>query len=317
MRIAVTGASGFVGGHLLDFLSSKHEVVAISRASLEVPEGVQNCVSGPIDSSTDWRGILTDVDAVVHLAARVHVMNEDSENPLESFREVNLRGTERLAKACVDQGVKRLVFMSSIKVNGESTLHKPFTSGDDPAPVDPYGISKYEAEQSLLTIARDTNLEVAILRPPVIYGRGVKGNIERLAKLVKTGAPIPTGAIANRRTMVSISNLMRWIEAVLVAEVAPQASLLVGDPTPVSTRELVRWLSEGQGRRSRQLFVPVSLLKVLGTLSGKRSVVNRLVEDLEVEPDFSRFPHLKSKMETPRQGLSALTFADEKPGDRE
>ncbi|AZN29224.1 NAD-dependent epimerase/dehydratase family protein [Flaviflexus salsibiostraticola] len=303
MRIAVTGASGFVGRHVVNALSESHELVALSRSPVDLPIGAENRVVPSIDSQTDWSGLLDDVDVVLHLAARVHVMTETSEDPLEEFREVNARGTERLAHACVQQGVKRLVFVSSIKVNGERSEGRPLTSEDLPTPVDPYGISKFEGEQALKALSDTRNLEVVIVRPPVVYGPGVKGNIERLARLTKVGLPLPFGSIQNRRTMLSISNMVEWLTAAMESEHVPPRPLLIGDPSPISTRDLVKWLAEGQGRRVRQLPVPIEIMRFFGRLAGKQDMIDRLIGDLELRPDFEQFPGVLGKLETPHEGV--------------
>ncbi|TRY18361.1 NAD-dependent epimerase/dehydratase family protein [Tessaracoccus rhinocerotis] len=306
MRILVTGATGFVGRHLVRALAHDHEVIAVARRPVEVPGADEVLTVPSIDSATDWSGLLEDVEMVVHLAARVHVMQETSDEPLEAFREINVRGTRRLAKACVDQGVRRLVFLSSIKVNGEVTQGSPFRAGDDPAPVDPYGVSKLEAEQALAEVAAGTRLEVVVLRPTVIYGAGVKGNVQRLMRLIETRIPIPLGAVRNARSMLSIGNLITWITESIRADDVPGSVVLVADPEPVSTPSLIRALAEGMGYRTFQIPVPIALLNLAGRLVGQSPALQRLTGDLVVEPTTGAFPQVGSKLKSPRGELVSL-----------
>ncbi|MDR1768095.1 MAG: NAD-dependent epimerase/dehydratase family protein [Propionibacteriaceae bacterium] len=282
MRILVTGASGFVGRQLVPALAGGHEVVACVRRPGSSVGAVRELVVAGIDGRTDWGDGLSGVEVVVHLAGRAHVMREDAADPLSLYREVNVEGTRTLAEAAARCGARRLVFMSTIKVNGEGTRGRAFTDRDAPAPVDPYGVSKWEGEQALAEVSARTGLEVVALRPPVMYGPGVKGNIKRIAALVGRGVPLPLGSVANRRTMLSAGNMVRWVRAAVESPLAPRRPVLMGDPRPVSTAELVRQLAAGMGRPDRLVPFPVAGLLLGGKLLRHEADVARLVEDLEI-----------------------------------
>lgn len=296
MRILITGASGFVGTHLVGALSRSHQIIAVVRTPAPVPDADELKIVPTINADTDWSDALRGVDMAIHLAARVHVMNETATDPRGAYDEINVQGTRALAQACVDHGVKRLIFMSSIKVNGDATYGTPFASEDPASPSDPYGQSKWDAEQALRELAANSALEVITLRPTVIYGMGVKGNIKRIVSLVETGIPVPLGSVRNRRTMLSIANLITWVEAALAVDKPPQGPVLIGDPEPISTRDLVACVAAGLGRPARLLPVPVRLLSVAGRLAGRSSTVQRLIADLEVQPTFDAFPGIQQKL---------------------
>lgn len=306
MRILITGATGFVGRHLVEQLSDEHEVVALVRQTTAHLASAKIRVVENIGPGTDWTGVLEDVDAVVHLAARVHVMEESAADPLAAFRETNTEGTRVLAEEAANQGVKRFVFMSSIKVNGEGTNGNPYTANDVPAPVDPYGISKWEAERALTEISGRTEMGCVILRPTVIYGAGVKGNIARIAKAVRMGIPLPLGLVRNRRSMLSIGNLVAWVREALNSQAVPTNPVLISDPRPVSTRDLVINIADGMGAKPRILPVPVGLMTVGATLIGKRSFAVRLFSDLEVEPTYAAFPRMRYLLVSPEVELRSF-----------
>lgn len=306
MRVLVTGASGFVGRHLVPVLLADHEVVAAVRAPGRAPEGCAEMVVGDIDGSTDWSDALVGVEAVVHLAARVHVMEESAADPLAAYRAVNRDGTLALTQAAAAAGVRRFVFMSSIKVNGESTAGEPLARDSVPAPRDPYGVSKLEAEVALRRIVRDTVMDVVVLRPPVIYGSGVGGNIRRIANAVRWGVPLPLASVHNRRTMLSIENLVVAIRASIGMARAPDAAVLLGDEDPVSTPQLVRWLAEGMGVKARMLPVPIALLRIGGGLARRKGEIDRLTQDLVIVPDWAAL-HVRSvDLQSSRESLIRL-----------
>lgn len=304
----MTGATGFVGSHVVpSLLAEGHVLVSGVRAAGRAPAGTTELVVGDIDGGTNWHGALEGVDAVVHLAARVHVMKETAEDALGAFRRVNTMGTLALARAAAEQGVRRFVFMSSIKVNGEDTSRTPsFSRLSPPNPRDPYAVSKHDAEVGLRELSRETGMEVVILRPPVVYGSGVGGNIRRIASAVARGIPLPLGAVDNRRTMVGVENLVEAVAAALRAEAAPDFAVLLGDPAPVSTRDLVRLLAQGMNRPARLVPVPVGLLKTAGTVLGRRPEVDRLVGDLVIEPDWPALGITVDDLTSPEQLLPAL-----------
>lgn len=285
MRILVTGANGFVGTALCtQLLDQGFEVRGAVRSERSViPAGIERIAVGGIDGNTDWSGALRGIDCVIHLAARVHVMKEGSADPLAEFRKVNVAGTRRLAEAATAAGVKRIVYVSSIKVNGEATFERPFSESDVPNPVDPYGISKWEAEAVLRKISDETGLEVVILRPPLVHGPGVGGNFARMLAWIEKGIPFPLGSVRNRRSMIYVENLA---DALIHCATHPKAAgetFLVADSESVSTPELIKTLSEKMGRKSGVFSFPVSLLKLLGKFTGKSSEIERLTGSLEAD----------------------------------
>lgn len=306
MKIMVTGATGFVGRKLVESLATKYEVVAIVRRKEQLIPSVEQRVVPDISSSTDWSGIMRDIDVVIHLAARVHVMQETEDDPLAAFRSVNVRGTRTLAEEAANQGVKKFIFMSSIKVHGEETHDHPYSAADTPSPVDPYGISKWEAEQELRSVSRVTGLPIVILRPPVIYGPGVKGNILRLAKLTSKKIPLPFGAVHNRRSMISVQNLLKWMERAIADFSIPQGPVLVSDPEPISTKILISGIAEGMGVRVRMIPIPVEVLKFFLNTLGKAALADRLLGDLELVPTFEAYPGIQDSLIGSRQELKRV-----------
>jgi UDP-glucose 4-epimerase len=283
MKILVTGANGFVGGHLVPHLiAAGHEVTAAVRTGGSAPAGSREVVSGDIGPDTDWSGLLTGHECVIHLAARVHVMNDTSTDPLAEFRSVNTAGTEKLALAAADQGVARFVFLSSIKVNGEATSDTPFSVSDVPHPLDPYGISKHEAEIALRRVEAQTGLEIVIVRTPLVYGPGVGGNFISLLKIARQGIPLPLGSVRNRRTMTSVWNLVNLLESAGSVAAARGALVLAGDSVSPSTAELLRQIYTSMGKPNRLVPFPVALLSLAGAVLGRSSMVERLTGSLEV-----------------------------------
>lgn len=281
--ILVTGANGFVGRALHARLRREGKPTrAVSRGRAE------GCVPvGAIDTNTDWSGLLSGVEAVVHLAARVHVMRETSDDPLRAFRITNVEVTESLARQAARAGVKRFVFVSTIKVNGEGR-DEAYRETDVPAPEDAYAISKWEAEQGLWRIARETGLEVVVLRPPLVYGPGVKANFRRLLDIVARGWPLPLGGIRNHRSLLYLGN---FIDAILTCLTHPEAAgqtFLLDDGQPVSTPELVRAVARAMNRPACLIAVPPSVLAFAGTLAGRRMVVARLTGSLWVDSSLIR-----------------------------
>lgn len=306
IRVMITGANGFVGSYLVNELSKQYDVIAAVRSEEKVLNAAETRKIPSLESDSDWSGLLQDIDIIVHLAARVHVMQETSRDPLSSFLEVNAEGTKRLAQAAVEQGVQKFIFISSIKVNGEGDSDKPYTEKDSPAPVDPYGISKWEAEKYLSSIEDKSRLRVVVLRSPVVYGPGVKGNILRIAKLVRLPIPLPFGKVNNRRTMLSLDNFLRWVERAMTSDDTHQNPVLMGDPRPISTKELVTELGAGMGRRLFLIPVPVNLMERVAELIGKSVIAQRLFSNLEVEPSFDTFPGILDELDDPRESVRKL-----------
>lgn len=281
----VTGANGFVGRALCVELMRRGYTVRgafreLSRAT-DLP--VEIVVVGDIGAETNWSSALEGVDVVVHLAARVHVMRETAAEPLTAFREVNVVPTQRLVRAAATQGVKRFVFVSSIKVNGEATTDKPFAPDDTPYPQDAYGVSKWEAEQVLWRVAKETGLEVTVVRLPLVYGPGVGGNFLRLLKLIERGVPLPLASIDNRRSMVYLGNLADALIACAAHPAAAGNTYLVSDGKDVSTPQLMGELARSMGRPARLWPFPPALLRSAGWLTGKAAEVERLIGSLQID----------------------------------
>lgn len=279
-KVLVTGANGFVGSALCAGLSARaiDVVPAVRRASDRRQRS-----TGDMSSETAWAGHLSGCDTVIHLAARVHVMDDKSGNALSAFRATNVDATLNLARQAALHGVRRFVFVSSIKVNGEATTSQPFTAFDAPAPSDPYGVSKMEAEQALRTLSDATGLEVVIVRPPLVYGPGVRANFLRLMQLVSTGIPLPLGAIHNRRSLVALDNL---VDLLIVCAGQPAASgqtFLVSDLHDVSIAELLVMLAEAMGRRSRLLPVPAWMVASAAGMLGQSKAASRLLHSLQLD----------------------------------
>jgi len=302
VNFLITGARGFVGQALCDVLRERGCVV---RAAVRVAHQAEYVAVGEINAHTDWIQALQGVDTVIHLAARVHVMHDDAENPLEEFRKVNVAGTENLARQAARAGVKRLVYVSSIKVNGESTsptmipaaskippsppfakggvVGDFFTENDEANPQDPYGISKWEAEQALHRVAAETGLEVVIVRPPLVYGAGVKGNFARMLKVLAKGIPLPLASVNNQRSLIYVGNL---VDALILCATHPAAAgqtYLVSDGEDVSTPDLLRQLGDAMDHSARLFPCPPWLLKLAGSMTGRADQVERLLGSLQVD----------------------------------
>lgn len=289
MSIAVTGANGFVGRALVRQLASNnHQLLAYVRQ----PGGcvridrVTTVAAPELDPHSDWQfRHELGIDVLVHLAARVHVMKETSADPLTEIRKVNVAGTANLARQAAKAGVKRFVFLSSIKVNGEFTeAGEPFTADDVPAPEDPYGISKHEAERLLRQIAAETGMEVVIIRPPLVYGPGVKANFESMMRWLARGVPLPLAAVTrNRRSLVALDNLVDLIVTCLNHPAAANQTFLVSDGEDLSTAQLLKRMGAAMGQPARLFYVPPAFLKLGATVLNKPGIYQRLCGSLQLD----------------------------------
>jgi nucleoside-diphosphate-sugar epimerase len=252
-------------------------------------DGLDVVTVGEVGVQTDWSAALAGVDCVIHCAARAHVMHETEADALAAYRPMNVSGTQRLAEQAATLGVRRLVYLSSIKVNGEQTAFgAPFLFSDAPAPEDPYGVSKWEAEQALLAVSVQTGLEVVVVRPPLVYGPRVKGNLLRLLRWVARGVPLPLGAAHNQRSLVGLSNLVDLLLRCAEHPAAAGQTFLASDGHDLSTPQLIRLMAESMNRPARLLPVPVALLQAGGSLLGKRGEIDRLVGSLQVDSGYTQ-----------------------------
>ena len=284
-KIVVTGANGFVGTALTKKLISEEWVVTRvvrSESDLHGVAGVSTFEIGNMDKNTDWKTALRGIDAVVHTAARVHVMKDTPADPLKAYRSVNVHGTMKLARQAAVSGVRRFVFISTIKVNGEENT-AAYKETDKPAPLDPYGISKLQAEKELSKLASETGMEVVVLRPPLVYGPGVKANFLKLLQTVDRRMPLPFAGVKNQRSLIYVENLVDAIVACLRHSNAPGQTFLVSDGEDVSTPELIRMMSALLHKSPRLFSVPGLCLHVASRISGKGPVMDRLIGSLTVD----------------------------------
>lgn len=283
--ILITGADGFIGRALCDVMTAFGWTVHASvRTNVHVSNlstSVKVVKIDSIDGDTDWSHCLRGIDAIIHLAARVHVMHNHSSVPCSEFRKVNVAGTACLARQAASAGVRRIIYMSSIKVNGEGSA-VPYTENDIPSPHDPYGQSKWEAEQALSEISRLSGIEVVILRLPLVYGPSVKANFLQLMKTVNAGFPLPLANIHNKRSMIYLKNL---IDAIMTCITHPKAigqTYLVSDGVDISTPELIQRLAVALGTTTRLLPFPPMIIRLVSKLLGKSEEVERLLGSLTV-----------------------------------
>ncbi len=292
LKVSMTGASGLLGRALVSKLvaSGRFEVLAFTRQTPINPvHGAKYLPVGNLTQETQWQDGLLGVHTLVHCAARVHVMHDTEADPLTAFRSVNVDGTLNLARQAVAEGVKRFVFISSVKVNGVSTHPgQALTEADAPNPQDAYGQSKQEAEQGLRQLAADTGMEVVIIRPPLVYGPGVKANFAALMRAVQRGWPLPLGAVYNQRSLVAVSNLVDFIITCITHPQAANQTFLVSDGQDLSTTELVRGMAQAAGVPARLLPVPAWVLQAAGSLLGKGDAVQRLCGNLQVDISKAR-----------------------------
>ena len=287
MKILVTGATGFVGRQLIKVLAENAllTIFAAIRNSVDTfNKNIQTVIIENLGPDNDWNSVVDTVDVIVHTAARVHVMKENVGDPLSEFRRVNVEGTLNLARQAAASGVKRFIFVSSIKVNGETTkLNQPFSESDSPNPVDPYGISKYETEIGLYKLAKETGMEVVCIRPPLVYGPGVKANFMSMMRWVNLGVPLPFGAIHNKRSLVALDNLVDLIITCIDHPRAANQTFFAGDGIDLSTTELLQHVAIAMNKTARLLPIPQYMIEVGLKLVGKKALAQRLCGSLQVD----------------------------------
>lgn len=287
--VLVSGASGFLGRALVNRgASGGLRLRAAARRLEKWPSGVESVRIGDFAAEGDWRTALDGVDAIVNCIARVHVIRETSADPLAEFRRVNVAGALNLARQAAGAGVRRFIHISSIGVNGAETFDKPFTSEDRPAPHSPYAVSKYEAELGLGQIARETGLEVVIIRPPLVFGPGARGNFNRLLLTVYRGIPLPLGSIHNQRSLVALDNLVDLILTCVHHPAAAGQTFLVSDGEDLSTSELLRRTAAALGKPARLISVPPLMLRTVARLVGKADFAQQLCGSLQVDISKTR-----------------------------
>lgn len=285
-RILLTGGTGFVGTVLHEALVGTYEIVSVVRD--KTPEQKSNVFSvGDFSADTDFSDALTGVDTVIHLAARAHITNNSAKNSLIEFRECNTEATLKLARQASEAGVKRFIFISSIGVNGVCN-EKPFTAFDTPNPTEDYAVSKYEAECGLKEIATSGSFELVIIRPPLVYGKDAPGNFGTLLKVARKNLPLPLGAINNSRSFVYVENLVDLVMDCIHNKRAAGQTLLVSDGENISTTQLLNKLIRATGQKSRLIPIPVTILKCLASLIGKKSVVERFSSSLTVDIEHTK-----------------------------
>lgn len=289
-KVLVTGANGFVGKALcVELFQQRFVTKAVVRSLSNQVGGVEQIVIDFIDAETDWTSALKDIDVVIHLAARVHVMNDDMLNALTEFRKINVDGTLNLAAQAANAGVKRFIFISSIGVNGNTTaIGRPLSANDKPQPNNPYAISKLEAEQGLIKLSADTGMELVIIRPPLVYGLGAPGNFKQLLKVLKKKIPLPLGAINNKRSFVYVGNLVSLIIRCTEHPNAANQVFLVSDGHDLSTTELLRTCATALDTKARLFSVPQKLIEAIAAILGKRDVAQRLCGNLQVDISKAR-----------------------------
>lgn len=282
IKILITGASGFVGQTLIQKLHHNRnlELIVLSRKAVKTLHNDVRQLVGNDIFSIQWS---KDIDVVIHLAGRAHILNEQTTDRLSEFRKVNVEGTLQLARQALEKKVKRFIFMSSIGVNGSVTLQQPFTEDAIPQPHADYAVSKLEAEHELKKLFAGSDTELVIIRPPLVYAAHAPGNFARLLKLVASNLPLPFAGTNNKRSFVALENLVDFIQTCIEHPNAANQTFLVADQTPISTRELVQYLKQGMGKPARFIYIPQSLMKLGAVCIGKSKLYEQLFESLEVD----------------------------------
>jgi UDP-glucose 4-epimerase len=311
LNILVTGATGFIGQRLIQHLlaQTSFNISALVRdRNHSFPAKIKILLVPTIDGDTDYSSYLDNIDIVIHLAARVHRMGDLGSSSYLAYKATNTDGTSRLAEQAANAGVKRFIYISTIKVNGElTTIGAPFTADDTPQPSDPYAVSKHKAEQALQSLSKTTGLEYVIIRPPLVYGPGVKANFEKLIGLIHRNIPLPLGAINNQRSLVSIDNLISLITQCITHPQAANQVFLVSDDKDLSTTALLEMIAEAMNRPVRLLPIPETILTYAAKLFGKSDIAKRLIGNLQI--DLSKTKSLLDWQPeiTPEEGIRKAT----------
>ncbi len=285
-NLLITGANGFIARALISKLAleSNHLIRAsVRKKTIQFPRQIEIFENMEASSNTNWADALRDIDVVIHLFARVHVMSDNVADPLLEFRNINVNATIALAKIAAKQGIKRFIFLSSVKVNGESTFNKPFSEFDLPHPQDAYAISKWEAEEALKKISKDTGMELVIIRSPLVYGPNVKANFLKMIQYVKRGIPLPLGAIQNKRSLIGIDNLVDFILTTISHPKAANQTFLISDDEDISTTDLLCRLGKHIGKPARLIPLHPRILSFLFNILGRQDFGDRLLGSLEVD----------------------------------
>lgn len=285
MNVLVTGATGFIGSRIIELLDSSEQFTPIAAVRLKHTKSLKKVHTVLVDElgpETYWENALEDIHVVIHTAARAHIINDEIKNPISEFRKVNVAGTLNLAREAANLGIKRFIFLSSIGVNGINN-NTPFTEQDTPAPIQDYACSKFEAEQGLIKIAESTEMDIVIIRPPLVYGPNAPGNFKTLMRWMNKNIPLPLGAIHNKRSFVALDNLVDLILTCIEHPAAANQIFLVADGEDLSTTELLNRVAKMLGKKPRLLPVNEKLLEFVLNLIGKKALAQRLCGSLQVD----------------------------------